>query len=165
MRYVLQVATVLVLLLTCSNAQAARKVPKLLKCKPFEDSICVKNRKIPAAFKTGPAENQRFLAPLRQYQVVEGSIANFPELDPAHPIQPEILVPAGIETVTVCRNVGNTVECTVLTMYKDCPSNIPIQNEGGTWYNCDLDCSRSIHADNNGNCDCDVLYNTCTPRD
>jgi hypothetical protein len=148
---------ILIVILIATTAEAA--TPKLKPCKPNTANICVPKARLPKTFRSKLAltPDEGFLTPLEQYPNLE-SLGSFPEDN----ITPQVLIPAGTETMTLCRLVQGKLECTVLTKFKDCPLSISIQDENsGKFYDCELDCGASTHPDENGNCDCDIKYNTC----
>ncbi len=149
------------ILLTASIAHA---VPKSTPCKPYKTDICVDKRSIPNSFKRRLPYKKNFLMPLQRYPL-SSSFQVPPENNPPGTSIPQILIPAGINSITVCNIVGGQMNCTVLTAFKPCPSRFTFTDESGQAWTCDVDCNArrpNGDPDSNGNCDCDIEYDTCT---
>lgn len=144
-------------------AEAARKVSP---CKILRKNICVSKKAIPKRMREVVPENLNFITPLVKSIITSGDFSEFPDNDEG---KTGISVPAGIKTTTVCRITANgKFECTVLSAFNECPSSMIFFDEASkSSYECDLDCASrnpSGKPDSQGNCDCDVLYNTCEAR-
>ena len=157
-----------VLLIASNFSQAAprkSKDPKATPCKVFNTDNCVKRSLIPKGIRNKFPVRTKFVAPLQLYPFQSaGTLAGFPNV-PAEQ-EPLILIPAGTETLSVCGIFEGVFKCVLLTQFKECPTNIPVQNESGAWYKCDVDCSGSGpngKPDANGNCDCDINLGSCVP--
>ena len=162
MRYLL-IALVISLLAIAPNSFAAKKYKP---CKPYDTNICVERKSIPKSFRSKlPTDvGQFFLTPLQRYELSSEFKVPPEDNDPGIPV-PQILIPAGTETQTYCQIVGGQMKCTVLSAYKPCPSRFTFFDESGSPWTCDVDCDvrrPGGDADANGNCDCDIEYNTCT---
>lgn len=145
--------SVLALLVAPSLALA---VPKQTPCRPNKTNICVPSSTIPKSFRTALGINSGFLAPLRKYPAAE--LGNFPE---DSNLTPNVLIPALTKTIAVCRIVAAKFECTTVTQIAGCPGEVQLQDrDGGSVYQCQVECGQS-EPDANGNCECDILYNTC----
>ena len=55
---------------------------------------------------------------------------------------------------------GTQMQCIDIVEFGACPEKVQLR-DGGTTYSCDLTCTPST-PDSEGNCDCDVRYDTCS---
>lgn len=146
------------------NIRPAYAVPKTKVCKPYQTEVCVEKKTIPQKFRSKLPATTKFYTPLRRYPITSGSLTDFLNIPSGTP-EPQILVPAGVHTTTVCRILNGKLDCALLSAYNACPASITIQDQdSGVMYTCDIDCDNrrpNGDADSNGNCDCDVKYDTC----
>lgn len=151
----------LVTLLMVNNVTAGPSI-KVTPCKILNKKICVNKKAIPKAMQALLPEGTGVITPLKKVLITSGDFSEFPDNEEG---TTGIKVPAGVKTTTVCHvTVGGQIECTVLTAFNECPSTMVLYDDSSkSSYECDLDCSGnpSGKPDSQGNCDCDVLYNTC----
>ena len=152
------------LLLVCAFCTEAVAVPKAKPCKPYNKNICVERNSVPRKFRSNLPYEQNFLTPLQRYPM-KSTLELPPDGNNGGQARPVVLIPAGVESITVCRMIGGRLDCAVLTAPKTCPGRFSFQDESGQAWTCDLDCAArrpNGDPDSNGNCDCDILYDTCT---
>lgn len=142
---------------------AANAVPKSTPCKVFETDNCVAKSRVKKVIRNELPRNSKFLMSLQNYPIKAGTFEGFPSQTTVTPL---VLIPAGTRTLTVCAfTAAGKFECTVLTAFNDCPRSIQIVDQTSRIsYDCEVDCDNrrpNGDPDSNGNCDCDILYNTC----
>ena len=153
-----------VLLVTLAlSSLGVSATPKATPCKPYKINACVPKRTLPKAFRESQPNYSNYLTPLQVYPS-EGTAVPFPS-GSNNTAEPLVLIPAGTETITLCQIRLGKFECTVISKFKDCPNSISLRDaDSGISYTCDVDCDNrraSGKPDENGNCDCDVKYDTC----
>jgi hypothetical protein len=91
---------------------------------------------------------------------IEGEFTEFPP-PPGTATPLGLKVPANRSIQTLCDFLGGRLECYSAVTQAECPKQIRVQSgPGSTYYLCDMDC---FPPDSNGDCDCEILYESCLP--
>lgn len=149
----LQVGILSLSLFVVSFAYAAPKESAL--CSP---GLCV-------AKSTVPKRLQKFITKKRQpvgpavFLKFKGKLDLPPE---ETNLTPNLAVPANRSIQYSCALMETgRMNCVPCIVYEGCPSVIIIKSPSGDFYQCDLDCGGQVVNTETGNCDCEVLGDTC----
>ena len=144
------------LLIVCIIAvEQAEAATRRALCKP--KGICLTRDEIPSHQRKSVLPDSFPVS--RSLTATSGdALVSFPP-DQGDPTPFTFKIPANREIKTICYRRGGQLECFQAVQNLECPETIKIQDSpGGALYECDIQCSP---PDSDGNCDCDIEYNTC----
>ncbi len=132
--------------------------PKVKVCKP---DICIDKKRYKTKFRKFITRSAQGIS-LPAAISVKGGF-KLPPLDANDSPTSQMLVPADRKISLRCVVTNGKLNCYQVVSFDKCPGAITVSDNGGAAYDCELQCA-SEFPDSNGNCDCEVLYNTCVAR-